>query len=90
MWTKVIYTRNKSIICDIRYIFTLFIATANIQTEILNCRMATILTMIPTKKQNLSNQKKRKNENQCTCSKVMAEHPLKMLLYILGLPPPAC
>ena len=52
--------------------------------------MATILTMIPTKKQNLSNQKKRKNENQCTCSKVMAEHPLKMLLYILGLPPPAC
>ena len=60
MW--VIYIKNMPKICDIESIFTRFTAQTNIQTDTqsLSCWIATVLTMVPLRKQNLRNERKKK------------------------------
>ena len=63
--------------CDNCSIFTWFAAETNIKIDrqTLNCLMATLLTMVPPEKKNLSNKKKKKNMK--IRSKIIDEQTLK-------------
>ena len=44
--------------------------------------MATLLTMVPPEKENLTNQKKKKKKKKSICSQIIEEQTLNIHIYI--------